>query len=132
TLLIVACVIIFIMLNIRPGRRQTIPSGRELENRLLFTTFTRDDKGRWHDNGLEDIERGEVWRLFTPALMHVTPIHILFNLLWVRHLGTLIEVRRGTLRLATLVLVSAAISNYGQYLWDERIGDVRPFMGMSG
>src|SRR5215471_15518147 len=71
-------------------------------------------------------------RLFTPALMHVNPIHILFNMMWLRYLGTLIEVRRGTPRLAILFLVTAAVSNYGQYLWMERVGDVGPFLGMSG
>jgi GlpG protein len=132
TSLVAACVVIFILQNIHSGRRQDVPTGRELENRLLFTSFTRDERGRLHDQGMADIERGEVWRLFTPALMHVHPIHILFNMVMFSQLGTLIEVRRGTLRLAILFLVSAAISNYGQYLWDERIGDVRPFMGMSG
>ena len=68
-----------------------------------------------------DIERGEVWRLVTPILMHCNQIlHIVFNLLMFRMLGTLIEVRRGTLRLAVLVLVSAAVSNYGQYQWMVR------------
>jgi GlpG protein len=132
TLLIAGCVILFILQNITSGRWKNVPSGWELENRLFFTSFTFDEQGRPRDNGLKDIERGEVWRLVTPALMHANPIHILFNLLMFRQLGTLIEVRRGTLRLAVLLLVSAAISNYGQYLWDERTGLVRPFMGLSG
>ncbi len=132
TLLIAGCVILFIFQHISPGRWKNIPSGWELQNRLFFTSFTFDEQGRLHDNGLKDIERGEVWRLFTPALMHANPIHILFNLLMFRQLGTLIEVRRGTLRLAVLVLVSAAISNCGQYFWDERTGLIRPFMGLSG
>jgi GlpG protein len=132
TLLLVACVVIFILQNIPPGRLRNVPSGWELTNRLLFTTFTPDEHGQLHDHGLADIERGEVWRLFTPALMHANPIHILFNMMWLRYLGTLIEVRRGTLRLAILFLVSAAVSNYGQYLWMERVGEVGPFLGMSG
>ncbi len=81
-----------------------------------------------------DIERGEVWRLMTPIFMHATrnPLHIVFNLLMFRMLGTLIEVRRGTLRLAVLVLVSAAVSNWGQYEWMVRRDEVGPFLGMSG
>lgn len=132
TLLLAACVVIFVLQNIPTGRWKHVPTGRDLTNRLLFTSFGRDARGQFHDNGLRDIERGEAWRLFTPALMHVNLIHIFFNMTWLRYLGTLIEVRRGTLRLAIFFLVSAAVSNYGQYLWMERMGNVGAFMGMSG
>jgi GlpG protein len=132
TLLLVACVVIFILQNIPSGSFQNVPTGRRLEERLLFTTFTRDAHGQIHDNGLANIRRGEVWRLVTPVLMHGNPIHLVFNLLMFRLLATLIEVRRGTLRLAALVLISAAVSDFGQYLWMERMGDVAPFLGMSG
>jgi GlpG protein len=64
--------------------------------------------------------------------MHGNPLHIVFNLLWLRILGAMIEVRRGTLRLAILVLVGASASNYGQYMWMDRMGDPGPFWGMSG
>jgi GlpG protein len=124
TCLLVACVIIFILQNLSGGSRFT--------ERLLFTTFTMDAQGQVHDRGLADIKRGEVWRLVTPALMHGSPIHLVFNLLMFRLLATLVEVRRGTLRLAVLVLVSAAVSDYGQYLWMERMDDVAPFLGLSG
>jgi len=124
TLLLVACVVIFVLQNIH--------SYHWLTDRLEFSSYTVDDRRQIHGFGLKDIERGEVWRLVTPALMHASPIHILFNMMWLRYLGTLIEVRRGTPRLAILFLVSAAVSNYGQYLWMERVGDVGPFLGMSG
>jgi GlpG protein len=124
TAMIVICVIVFLM--------QNFPSYRPLIARLYFSNFTRDAQGNVHGFGLRDIEHGEVWRLVTPSFMHGNPLHIVFNLLWLRLLGTLIEVRRGTLRLAALVLVSAAVSNYGQYLWMERMDDVGPFLGMSG
>jgi GlpG protein len=53
---------------------------------------------------------------------------------WLTALGTLIEVRRGTLRLAGLVLISAVISNLGQFLWMERTNPdgFHGFYGMSG
>ena len=124
--------IIFIGQNIPSDRWANIPTGHSLVDRLLFTTFTWTAQGQLHDLGLGDIEHGEVWRLFTPGFMHVNLIHIFFNMWWLRDLGTMIEVRRGTLRLAILVLVSAAISDYGQYLWMERMHEVGRFMGMSG
>ena len=132
TILLIVCVIIFIGQNIPSGRWANIPTGDSLVDRLLFTTLTVDAQGQIHDRGMAPIEHGEVWRLFTPVLMHVNLIHLFFNMWWLRDLGTLIEVRRGTLRLAILALVAAAVSNYGQYLWYERTGEVAAAMGMSG
>ena len=76
---------------------------------------------------LEQIRSGEIWRLFTPALLHFGMIHLLFNMLWLYSLGGIIEARRGFLRLALIVLLSAAISNLAQYYWSGP-----NFGGMSG
>jgi GlpG protein len=104
-----------------------------LQDRMWFTTFYRDLEGHIHDNGLSPILHGEVWRLVTPVVMHVNILHIFFNMWWLSALGTLIEVRRGTLRLAGLVLISAILSNLGQYLYDVRTSDqAHPAEGMSG
>jgi GlpG protein len=126
TILIAISIVIFIW--------QQAPSGRMLQMRLFLAPFSRDDQGHYHDEGLAPILHGEVWRLVTPIFMHVNLLHIFFNMGCLRYLGTMIEVRRGTLRLAGLVLVSAVISNLGQYVWMERIdpGGVHAFEGMSG
>ncbi len=126
TAMIAICVIVFVMQNVRRYD--------PLIARMHFSSYTVDAQHNIHGFSLADIRHGEVWRLVTPIFMHsaYNPLHIIFNLLWLRLLGTLIEVRRGTLRLAVLVLVSAAVSNYGQYLWMERMDDVGPFLGMSG
>ena len=132
TLLLWGCVVIFLLQNIPTGQWGKIPTGWDFTNRLRFSPIEADAMGRVHDLGLEPIERGEVWRLVTPAMMHGNPLHIAFNLIWLRLLGTLIEVRRGTFRLAILFLISAAVSNYGQYLWMERMDRPAAFLGMSG
>jgi GlpG protein len=131
TAMIFACIVIFIWEKLLPGRFNSIPSGDDLERWLLFSSYT-EDRGVIRGFGLDDIRHGQVWRLVTPIFMHANPLHIIFNLLWLRLLGTLIEIRRGTLRLAALVVVSAAASNLGQYLWMEKMDDVAPFLGMSG
>jgi len=77
--------------------------------------------------GLPEIRHGELWRLFTPMFIHFGIPHILFNMLWLRDLGTMIERRQSTRALAVLVLVIAALSNFGQYLWQGPV-----FGGMSG
>ena len=64
---------------------------------------------------LPEVMRGEVWRLFTPALLHVGVIHLLFNVLCLIDLGGLIERRQGSRRLTILVLALAATSNLVQY-----------------
>jgi GlpG protein len=76
---------------------------------------------------LPEIRQGEVWRLFTPIFMHFSVIHILFNMLWLRDLGSMIEGRQSSLLLLLLVLVIAAISNVSQYFWGGP-----DFGGMSG
>lgn len=79
---------------------------------------------------------GEVWRLFTPALMHASVagpmgwlaiLHIAFNMMWLKDLGTIFERFHSSWLLAVLVLVSAGLSNTLQYVM------VGPnFVGMSG
>jgi GlpG protein len=67
------------------------------------------------DHGVGQILRGQLWRLATPAFLHFSIPHILFNLLWLRMLGGAIESRRGLARYAGLVLLIAVVSNIGQY-----------------
>ncbi len=62
------------------------------------------------------IRQGEVWRLFTPALLHGSVLHILFNMLWLAILGKQIEARIGKFRLLILILILGVIPNVGQYL----------------
>jgi GlpG protein len=64
---------------------------------------------------LPEIMRGEVWRLFTPILLHGGLVHLAFNVLCLIDLGGLIERRQGSRRFTLLVLALAAISNLVQY-----------------
>src|SRR5690606_25381286 len=77
------------------------------ENNIMALFITK-----WDTNGafitwlpgLPEIRRGEVWRLFTPMFIHFGFLHILFNMLWLRDLGSMIEHRESGLRLLILVL----------------------------
>ncbi len=81
-----------------------------------------------HDRpGLPEIRHGQVWRLFTPMLLHFDILHIFFNMLWLRDLGSMIEARKSRWLLLLLVLVIAGTSNLAQYWWEGP-----NFGGMSG
>jgi GlpG protein len=76
---------------------------------------------------LNEVLAGQVWRLITPIFLHFGALHLLFDMYALYILGSVIELRRGTLVLAALVLVSAVVSNLGQYI------ETSPrFGGMSG
>jgi GlpG protein len=104
--------------------------GNDLEKvmGLFITDYTVNGEYlQWHP-GLEEIRHGQIWRLFTPMFIHFDVLHILFNMLWLRDLGSMIEARQGSWRLAILVLAIAAGSNVAQFL----VGRSPDFGGMSG
>ncbi|MBD1391142.1 rhomboid family intramembrane serine protease GlpG [Neiella sp. HB171785] len=69
----------------------------------------------------------QIWRLWTPALMHIALIHLLFNVVWWWYLGGRIERVVSTSKLLELFLVGALFSNLLQGFL------VGPnFLGLSG
>lgn len=85
----------------------------------------------WQAQFLPEVRSGEIWRLITPIFLHASLkgnfLHLLFNMLWLKDLGSIIETRRSAARLGWVVLLTALASNLGQYFlggpW---------FVGMSG
>lgn len=69
------------------------------------------------------------WRLFTPALLHFSVMHIAFDMIWWLILGNQIEQKQSGWRLIGLALVIAAVSNMAEY-WVIPPG--ARFGGMSG
>lgn len=110
------------------------PLRGEVMQRLVISTVEYDPERGWVNDGLRYVLQGEVWRLVTPIFLHFGPLHILFNSWATIVEGTLIESRRGTMRLLVLVLVAAVVSNLGQYLYMERQAPGQPhiFGGLSG
>jgi GlpG protein len=125
--LIVVCLVVFFLIQTKQNRAR-------VEQTLSFTTTIVDSEGRKRNNGINDIAHGDVWRLVTPIFMHFGILHIMFNVMALSALGTMIEIRRGSLRIAGLVLITAIASNIGQYLYMERIdpGEPQFFGGISG
>ncbi len=79
------------------------------------------------DAFLPEVRHGQIWRLFTPVLLHFSFMHILFNMWWLKDLGSMIEGRQSTWHLAALVVIIAGFSNFAQYFISGPI-----FGGMSG
>ncbi|MBI2380586.1 MAG: rhomboid family intramembrane serine protease [Gammaproteobacteria bacterium] len=92
----------------------------------LYTGFGQTDRALpfMFSNQLEgfyNLAQGQIWRLFTPSLLHywlpgLGPLHLLFNLMMFWDLAGALERRLGSRTLLGLCLVVAALSNTAQYL----------------
>jgi GlpG protein len=85
------------------------------------------DKIDWNQPMFEKIQQGEVWRLVTPAFLHVDLIHLFFNVYWLLLLGKQLEQRIGAGRYLLFIVLAAIFSNTLQYLMGGSL-----FMGYSG
>lgn len=96
--------------------------------RFLSITELYVDGGfiRWIPT-LPEVRSGQVWRLVTPIFIHFSLLHIVFNMMLLKDLGTFIEARFSGRYLAILVIATAALSNYAQFVWAGP-----QFGGMSG
>jgi len=83
---------------------------------------------------LREIRQGEIWRLFTPSLLHFSIagplffVHLLFNMIWLYTLGRQCELNLNKIRFLFLILAISGISNSAQHYWEPWI----IFGGMSG
>lgn len=97
-----------------------------------FLPLLEDDSYRkaYYDKKMpvfEKIKQGQVYRTFTPVLLHGSVLHILFNMLWLYVLMKQIEMKIGIIRTLLLAVIIAVISNTAQYLISGPF-----FVGVSG
>lgn len=67
------------------------------------------------------------WRLITPMFLHLSTLHLVFNLMWWADLGRLVERFQSSAQLLLVTLTTAAISHLAQF-WYAGPG----FGGLSG
>jgi len=77
---------------------------------------------------LQVLGDGQVWRWFSPVLLHFSVVHLLFNCAVTFELGRRVEMAQGTISFVLLVLVIGVVSNCAQYLFDAH----PLFGGLSG
>jgi GlpG protein len=65
---------------------------------------------------IKEIRQGEIWRLVTPVFLHFGFLHVIFNLLWLKDLGKVLENKSGPIFFGILFIVIAILSNLAQYL----------------
>ena len=96
--------------------------------RFLFITgvYEQGNMIQWMP-GLPEIRHGQIWRLITPIFLHFGIWHILFNMMWLRDLGGMIERIKGPWFLGIFIAVVASLSNIGQFYVSGPL-----FGGMSG
>jgi GlpG protein len=109
--ILVFCVVLFILSYTQMGQR-------------LFDIFFI---GKPETGFLYEISKGQIWRLLTPIFLHLSILHIIFNMLWFRDLGYLIEYQFGKNDLVALIITSGIFSNLLQYFVSGPA-----FGGMSG
>ncbi len=84
-------------------------------------------RGMVYYQNLLEVRSGQVWRLFTPLFMHFNLLHIIFNMMWMRDLGGMIERQRSTVYLLVFTALAGGLSNVAQFY----VGGPS-FGGMSG
>ncbi|MCX6988366.1 MAG: rhomboid family intramembrane serine protease [Chlamydiae bacterium] len=75
----------------------------------------------------EKIRTGQVWRLFTPCLLHSDFLHILFNMSWLWILGRQIEDRLSKGKLLLFIGCVGVLASLAQYFMSGPY-----FLGFSG
>lgn len=96
-------------------------------DRLAFSGAEPSVRGWIYHDAWVDILSGQVWRLVTPMFIHYGPMHLLFNMVWLKGLGGEIEKEYGWGFLLALVVATAVPAHVVEFLWaGPRFG------GMSG
>ncbi len=117
--LIVLCVVVAVLSNLGDKDEAIMP--------LFINSFKIYPTSYTWMPGLPDIRHGEVWRLITPIFIHSGILHLVFNMIWLRDLGSMIEARQSSWHFFFLVLIIGIGSNLTQYFWGGP-----SFGGMSG
>ncbi len=100
----------------------------------LYDALSCVDFATFHVTGdlMASIKRGEVWRVFTPMLLHGSMMHLAFNMLNLVFLGGVVERIHGHWFFLFLLLVCGGIGTLTQIMIPNLWGSNLPVVGASG
>jgi GlpG protein len=94
--------------------------GKNFERIILYvnlTSFRLDPNDGFVFDSLDKALGPEPWRLIAPMFLHMSFLHLFFNMSWVSGLGGLIEREKGSWTLLGVVLVTHIFSAFSEYFW---------------
>jgi GlpG protein len=132
--LIVMCVAVALAIPFKPHDEYEKFRQWNLHDQLLYEPAYIGVPKQQIPPPFSALREGQLWRLFTPALMHGFWTHLIMNMMMLFAYGTVIEKRAGSLTMLLLCLFLAAFSNTAQYSVNVIEGQPFPsrFLGMSG
>ena len=128
TLIILSCIVSIFNNFGNPGPSNEI--GQSIQRQMGFVSYA--DYKRSNEDPLVNLKRGQLWRTITPIFIHLSPLHLLMNVIGMVVLGRVSERWLGTGKYAMLVLVAAILPNMLQALAPSALGGNPLFGGISG
>ncbi len=126
--LIILCVVLGLVSEFsQPGAKNWL--GNFVKKQLMFVDLSLYIKT---GDAAASLKNGELWRILTPAFLHGSPIHLLFNMLSLASLGRLTERLEGIGRYALIILLIAVGSHLFQGLMPTKWFGSPNFVGISG
>ncbi|MFO1095663.1 MAG: rhomboid family intramembrane serine protease [Planctomycetaceae bacterium] len=97
------------------GKNEEVTQAIQIETRIEVPVVNRQVRYAVPLRALDEVRRGQVWRLVTPIFLHMDPMHLIGNLFLGIVLSSMIERERGSWRLLLGILLTAIVSNVAQY-----------------
>lgn len=94
---------------------------------IILRKLQKQKPAEYESSLFEKIRQGQVYRLFTPVVLHSGFLHILFNMLWLWYLGKQLEPRLRFIRYTLFIIIAGVITDTAQYLMGGPY-----FLGFSG
>jgi rhomboid protease GluP len=85
------------------------------------TSFSSDQILQWGAQYYYDIDNGQYWRIFTSNYVHISFLHILFNMMALYYWGRSISPRFGALELFIIYTLSGVLGGIFSYVPHENI-----------
>ncbi len=128
TLIIVASLVTLATNFMKPGDENVF--GATMLEEMQFVSMA-DYQESGYDPAAS-LKKGELWRVITPMFPHGSTFHLLFNVMAMIQLGRIVERMEGSIRFASLVLITGVLASLLQGLLPLTFFGSPRFGGLSG